>query len=326
MTAVFTARIDVEKRMSTARNHSATHLIHEALREVLGSHVEQKGSYVSPENLRFDFAHFQKMTKEEIREVEKIANRRIRENSIRREMRETPIAEAQAMGAMALFGEKYGETVRVIQFGNSIELCGGTHVKATGDIGMVRIVSESSIAAGIRRIEAITGEAVEKLMDTQQDILLTAKEFFNNAPDLIKAIQRSIEENNELSKKINDFMQEKIQSMRDKLMKEAKEVNGIKEIRVRTMMPAEAIKTLSFQIRNVLNEKLFIVIGNEFEGKPSLTVLLSDDLVAEGYNAVNMVREGAKFIQGGGGGQPFFATAGGKNPAGLEEAIRSIKL
>ena len=326
LTAVFTARIDVEKRMSTARNHSATHLIHEALREVLGSHVEQKGSYVSPENLRFDFAHFQKMTKEEIREVEKIANRRIRENSIRREMRETPIAEAQAMGAMALFGEKYGETVRVIQFGNSIELCGGTHVKATGDIGMVRIVSESSIAAGIRRIEAITGEAVEKLMDTQQDILLTAKEFFNNAPDLIKAIQRSIEENNELSKKINDFMQEKIQSMRDKLMKEAKEVNGIKEIRVRTMMPAEAIKTLSFQIRNVLNEKLFIVIGSEFEGKPSLTVLLSDDLVAEGYNAVNMVREGAKFIQGGGGGQPFFATAGGKNPAGLEEAIRSIKL
>ena len=326
MTAVFTARIDVEKRMSTARNHSATHLIHEALREVLGSHVEQKGSYVSPENLRFDFAHFQKMTKEEIREVEKIANRKIRENSIRREMRETPIAEAQAMGAMALFGEKYGETVRVIQFGNSIELCGGTHVKATGDIGMVRIVSESSIAAGIRRIEAITGEAVEKLMDTQQDILLTAKEFFNNAPDLIKAIQRSIEENNELSKKINDFMQEKIQSMRDKLMKEAKEVNGIKEIRVRTMMPAEAIKTLSFQIRNVLNEKLFIVIGSEFEGKPSLTVLLSDDLVAEGYNAVNMVREGAKFIQGGGGGQPFFATAGGKNPAGLEEAIRSIKL
>ena len=326
LTAVFTARIDVEKRMSTARNHSATHLIHEALREVLGSHVEQKGSYVSPENLRFDFAHFQKMTKEEIREVEKIANRRIRENSIRREMRETPIAEAQAMGAMALFGEKYGETVRVIQFGNSIELCGGTHVKATGDIGMVRIVSESSIAAGIRRIEAITGEAVEKLMDTQQDILLTAKEFFNNAPDLIKAIQRSIEENNELSKKINDFMQEKIQSMCDKLMKEAKEVNGIKEIRVRTMMPAEAIKTLSFQIRNVLNEKLFIVIGSEFEGKPSLTVLLSDDLVAEGYNAVNMVREGAKFIQGGGGGQPFFATAGGKNPAGLEEAIRSIKL
>ena len=326
LTAVFTARIDVEKRMSTARNHSATHLIHEALREVLGSHVEQKGSYVSPENLRFDFAHFQKMTKEEIREVEKIANRRIRENSIRREMRETPIAEAQAMGAMALFGEKYGETVRVIQFGNSIELCGGTHVKATGDIGMVRIVSESSIAAGIRRIEAITGEAVEKLMDTQQDILLTAKEFFNNAPDLIKAIQRSIEENNELSKKINDFMQEKIQSMRDKLMKEAKEVNGIKEIRVRTMMPAEAIKTLSFQIRNVLNEKLFIVIGSEFEGKPSLTVLLSDDLVAEGYNAVNMVREGAKFIQGGGGGQPFFATAGGKNPAGLDEAIKSINL
>ncbi len=326
LTANFTAKIDLEKRMATARNHSATHLVHEALREVLGMHVEQKGSYVSPENLRFDFAHFQKMSKEEIREVERIANRKIRENHIRHEMRETPIAEAQAMGAMALFGEKYGETVRVIQFGDSIELCGGTHVKATGDIGMVRIVSESSIAAGIRRIEAVTGEAVEKLMDVQQDILLNAREFFNNAPDLIKAIQRSIEENHELSKQLNDFMQEKIQLMKEKLMKEAKEVNGIKEIRLRTIMPLEAIKTLSFQIRNVMNEKLLIVIGSEFDGKPSLTVLLSDDLVAEGHNAVNLVREGAKYIQGGGGGQPFFATAGGKNPGGLDEALKSIIL
>ncbi len=322
----FTAKINLDKRLATARNHSATHLVHEALREVLGTHVEQKGSYVSPENLRFDFAHFQKMTKEEIREVERIANRRIRENHFRQEMRETPIAEAQAMGAMALFGEKYGETVRVIKFGNSVELCGGTHVKATGDIGMVRIVSESSIAAGIRRIEAITGEAVENMIDTQQDFLQSVKEFFNNAPDLMKAIQRSIDENHELRKQVEDFMQEKIRLLREKLLKEVKVVNGIKEVRVKTVLPADAIKTLSYQMRNTINEKLLIVIGSVYDDKPSLTVLLSDDLVADGYNAVNLVRESAKHIQGGGGGQPFFATAGGKNPNGLDEAINSIKL
>lgn len=323
----FTAEIDVEKRMATARNHSATHLIHEALREVLGTHVEQKGSFVSPENLRFDFAHYQKMTKEEIREVERIANRKIRENHLRKELRETPIAEAQAMGAIALFGEKYGETVRVIQFGNSIELCGGTHVKATGDIGMVRIISESSIAAGIRRIEAITGEGVEKLIDNQQDVLSTAKELLNNAPDLLKTIQRTVEENQNLRKELDDLKHEKIMEMRDRLLKEAQEVNGIKEIRLKTTLPTDAIKTLAFQIKNKQNEKLLVVIGSLFNSnKPTLTVLLSDDLVTQGYNASNLVREGAKLIQGGGGGQPFFATAGGKNAAGLDDAINSIKL
>lgn len=326
LTGNFKAEIDLEKRMATARNHSATHLVHEALREVLGSHVEQKGSFVSPENLRFDFAHYQKMTKEEIREVERIANKKIRANHLRQELREIPIAEAEAMGAIALFGEKYDETVRVIQFGNSIELCGGTHVKATGDIGMVRIVSESSIAAGIRRIEAITGESVEELIDNQQDILSTAKELLNNAPDILKAIQRSVEENHNLRKQLDDLKHEKIMEMRDKLLKEAQEVNGIKEIRLKTTLPTDAIKTLAFQIKNIQNEKLLVVIGSLFNNKPTLTVLLSDDLVAQGFNASNLVREGAKHIRGGGGGQPFFATAGGKNPDGLDNAINSIKL
>ena len=321
VTATFTATINTENRQATSCNHSATHLLHEALREVLGTHVEQKGSFVSPEALRFDFSHFQKMTKEEIREVEKIANRKIRENHALNEMRETPIAEAQALGAMALFGEKYGETVRVIQFGTSTELCGGTHVQATGEIGMVRITSESSTAAGIRRIEAITAKGVEKLLDEQQDFISDAREFFNNTPDLISAIQKSIEENSDLKKRVEDFMHEKIMNLRDILIEEAKEVNGIKVIRVDAELPTDAVKTLAFQIRNVVNEKLFFVAGCIFDGKPSLTILLSDDLVAGGLNAVNIARDAAKEIQGGGGGQPFFASAGGKNTAGIHKAI-----
>ena len=326
VTVAFLARIHRESRQATACNHSATHLLHEALREVLGTHVEQKGSYVSPESLRFDFSHFQKMTLEEIREVEKRANNKIRENYPLQERRDTPIAEAQKMGAMALFGEKYGETVRVIKFGNSIELCGGTHVGATGNIGIVRIISESSIAAGIRRIEAVTGRAVEKLMDIQQDTLNNAKELFNNTPDLTKAIQKSQEENNELKKQLESFMHERIMNLRDKLIAEAKNENGIHVIRFKTNLSVDAIKTLAFQIRNVQGEKLFVAIAGEYEGKPSLTVLLSDDLVAKGYNAVNITREAAKLIQGGGGGQPFFATAGGKNPLGLDDALNAIKL
>ncbi len=321
VTATFTATINTENRQATSCNHSATHLLHEALREVLGTHVEQKGSFVSPDALRFDFSHFQKMTKEEIRAVESIANRKIRENYALNEMRDTPIAEAQAMGAMALFGEKYGESVRVIQFGTSTELCGGTHVQATGEIGMVRITSESSTAAGIRRIEAITAKEVEKLLDEQQDFISDAREFFNNTPDLMSAIQKSIEENSDLKKRVEDFMHEKIMNLRDILIKEAKEVNGIKVIRVDAELPTDAVKTLAFQIRNVVSEKLFFVAGCVFDGKPSLTVLLSDDLVAGGLNAVNIARDAAKEIQGGGGGQPFFASAGGKNPDGIKKAI-----
>jgi alanyl-tRNA synthetase len=321
VTATFTATIDTEKRKATECNHSATHLLHEALREVLGTHVEQKGSYVSPDALRFDFSHYQKLTKEEIRAVEALANRKIRANYVLNEMRETPIAEAQALGAMALFGEKYGETVRVIQFGSSTELCGGTHVKATGEIGLVRIVAETSIAAGIRRLEAISANGVEKLLDEQQNFIADARELFNNTPDLMLAIQKSIEENADLKKRVENFMHEKILNLRDILIQEANEINGIKVISVDAELPADAVKTLAFQIRNVVSEKLFFVAGCIFDAKPSLTVLISDDLVAGGLNAVNIAREAAKEIQGGGGGQPFFASAGGKNAAGIQKAI-----
>jgi len=321
VTDTFKAAIDVEKRKATECNHSATHLLHEALREVLGTHVEQKGSFVSPDALRFDFSHFQKLTKEEIRTVEAIANRKIRANYSLIERRDTPIAEAQAMGAMALFSEKYGETVRVIQFGTSTELCGGTHVQATGEIGMVRIVSESSIAAGIRRIEAITAKSVEQLIDFQQDSLTDARDFFNNTPDLMSAIRKSIEESSELKKQVETFVHEKIMSLRDELIQEALIIKGIKVINLETNLPAEMIKTLAFQIRNIESEKLFFVTGSVYEGKPSLTVLLSDDLVEKGFNAINIVRDAAKEIQGGGGGQPFFATAGGKNADGIQKAI-----
>ncbi len=326
LTQIFTASIDIEKRLDTARNHSATHILHEALREVLGTHVEQKGSYVSPDNLRFDFSHFQKMTKEEIRKVEALANNRIRANYPLEEMRQIPIDKARQMGAMALFGEKYGENVRVIKFGTSIELCGGTHVNRTGEIGMVRIVAESSIAAGIRRIEAISGKAVEALIDKHEDIMATAKEFFNNTSDLLKAIHNAVKENKDLQKKVDDFRQEKIATLYEKLINEAKTVNGIKEIRFQIVLPTDTIKTLAFKLKNSIDQRLLVVIGSIFEGKPSLTVLLSDDLVEEGHSAVKMVRDAAKYIEGGGGGQPFFAQAGGKNPDGLERAIAAVKL
>jgi len=320
----FNAVVSQSKRRLTAKNHTATHLLHKALRDILGTHVEQKGSLVNSDYLRFDFSHFQKMSKEEIRAVERIANRKIRENIALNEMRETPIGEAQAMGAMALFGEKYGETVRVIQFGTSTELCGGTHVHSTGEIGMVRIVSESSIAAGIRRIEAITGEAVELLMDAHQDILSEAKELLNNVPDILNAIKKQAEENSELKKQIDTINHEKIMQLRDELLQKAVEVNGVKTIRFEGTLTADQAKTLAFQIRNIQETNLFFVAGCVHDGKPSLTVLLSDDLVAKGMNAVNIAREAAKEIQGGGGGQPFFASAGGKNPAGIKQAIAKV--
>jgi len=321
VTATFTATINIENRQAISANHSATHLLHEALREVLGTHVEQKGSYVSPDSLRFDFSHYQKLTKEEIRAVETIANAKIRANAPLNEMRDTPIAQAQALGAMALFGEKYGESVRVIQFGTSTELCGGTHVQATGEIGMVRIITETSIAAGIRRIEAISAKGVEKLINEQQDSLTEAKELLNNTPDVLTAIRRLSDESTELKKQVETFVHEKIMSLRDQLLAGAKTQNGVTIISYQGTLNADQVKTLAFQIRNVQTEKLFFVAGCIADGKPSLTVLLSDDLVAGGLNAVNIARDAAKEIQGGGGGQPFFASAGGKNAAGIEKAI-----
>jgi len=321
VTATFTATINIENRQAISANHSATHLLHEALREVLGTHVEQKGSYVSPDSLRFDFSHYQKLTKEEIRAVETIANAKIRANAPLNEMRDTPIAQAQALGAMALFGEKYGESVRVIQFGTSTELCGGTHVQATGEIGMVRIITETSIAAGIRRIEAISAKGVEKLLNEQQDNLTEAKELLNNTPDVLTAIRRLSDESAELKKQVEVFVHEKIMSLRDQLLAGAKTQNGVTVISYQGTLNADQVKTLAFQIRNVQAEKLFFVAGCVADGKPSLTVLLSDDLVAGGLNAVNIARDAAKEIQGGGGGQPFFASAGGKNAVGIEKAI-----
>jgi alanyl-tRNA synthetase len=319
----FTAKIDVERRRATERNHSATHILHEALREVLGTHVEQKGSYVSPESLRFDFSHFQKLTKDEIRKVEHLANEKIRNNYPLTEHRETPIEKAREMGAMALFGEKYGETVRVVKFGSSVELCGGTHVHSTGEIGMVRIVSESSIAAGIRRIEAITGEAVEKMLDLLQDKIADIQEFIGNAGDLRAALKKVFDENSELRRQAEEFMQKQLAEYAEKLLSKTTETDGITKIKHITKIPAEQVKILAFILKNKRPEKLHVVIGSVFDGKPSITVLLTDDLVAEGLNAVQIVREAAKHIQGGGGGQPFFAQAGGKNADGIEMAINS---
>lgn len=324
------ACVDIDNRAASAANHSATHLLDEALRQVLGTHVEQKGSLVTPHSLRFDFSHFQKVTDEQLREVEHLVNAKIRENLPLTEFRNLPIEKARELGAIALFGEKYGEEVRVVQFGSSVEFCGGTHVAATGKIGMFRILSESSVAAGVRRIEAITGAKVEEMLDTVQDTLNDLKALFNNAPDLKAAIRKYIDENAGLKKQIEEYVNEKTGLIKEKLLKNAKDINGIKLITLNMPMPAEAVKNLAFQLRGEIPENLFFVAGSIDNNKPLLTVMLSDNLVKAGFNAGKLVREAAKLIQGGGGGQPHFATAGGKNPDGLsaamDEIIRSVQL
>ncbi len=318
------ACVDTEKRAACAANHSATHLLDEALREVLGEHVEQKGSLVTPDSLRFDFSHFQKVSDEEIRKIEHLANAKIRANIPLQEYRNMPIEEAKELGAIALFGEKYGDSVRVIQFGSSIEFCGGTHVAATGSIGMVKIVSESSVAAGVRRIEAYTGAKVEEMLDTIQDTLHDLRGLFNNAPDLMGTIHKYIEDNAGLKKQVEDFMKEKEAEIKARLLKDIKEVNGIKVIKFCAPLPADMVKNIAFQLRGEITENLFFVAGTEYEGKPMLTVMLSDNLVTGGLKAGNLVKEAAKLIQGGGGGQPHFATAGGKNPDGLSAAVDKV--
>ncbi len=324
VTATFKAVIDKEARQAIACNHSATHLLHEALREVLGLHVEQKGSYVSPQSLRFDFSHFQKVTDEELRRVEMIANRKVREAIALDEHRHVPIAEAKAMGAMALFGEKYGEEVRVIRFGSSVELCGGTHVANTGNIGMIKIISESSIAAGIRRIEAITGARVEETVNVLQDSLKEIAALFNNAPNLKQTIHKAIEENAELRKQAEEFMKEKMVSIKNRLLKDAEQVNGVTLVRFRGPMAPDAAKGIAFMLRGEVTQGLAFIAATCDKDKPLLTVMLSDDLVAEGKNASAIVREAAKLIQGGGGGQPYFAQAGGKNAEKLAEALECM--
>ena len=318
------ACVDTDKRAACAANHSCTHLLDEALRQVLGTHVEQKGSLVTPDSLRFDFSHFQKVTPEQIREVEHLVNAKIRENVPLTEYRNLPIEKAKELGAIALFGEKYGDEVRVVQFGSSIEFCGGTHVSATGKIGMVKIISESSVAAGVRRIEAVTGAKVEEMFDTVQDTINDLKALFNNAPDLKAAISKYIEENAGLKKQMEEFMKEKEAAVKNKLIEGAKEINGVKVIKAVLPMPADAVKNIAFQLKGQFTENLFVVIGSVFENKPLLTVTMSEDQVKAGLNAGQLVREAAKLIQGGGGGQPHFATAGGKNPDGLNAAVDKV--
>ena len=326
VTAVFTAKINEKKRIQCECNHSATHLLHEALREVLGTHVEQKGSYVSPDALRFDFSHFQKVTDEEIRKVEKLVGEKIRANYVLEEHRNMPIAKAQEMGAMALFGEKYGEEVRVVKYGTSIELCGGTHIPATGMIGSLRIVSESSVAAGVRRIEAVTAEAAENYTFMLQDSIRELRAMFNNVPNLAQTIRKSIEENAELKKQVAEYIKEKVQQLKKELIEKAEERNGVKVIVFKGEISVDAIKDVAFQIKGEAQKdgKVFFVGGIKDGNKCALMVAMSEPLVADGLNAGKLVKDAAKFIQGGGGGQPHFATAGGKNPDGISDAVDAV--
>ncbi|MDE6283944.1 MAG: alanine--tRNA ligase [Muribaculaceae bacterium] len=324
--SVFEARIDLDARQATSANHSATHLLHKALREVLGTHVEQKGSFVSPEVLRFDFSHFQKVTPEELRKVERLANSYVRKAIPRDEHRNVPIAEAREMGAMALFGEKYGDEVRVIRYGDSVELCGGTHVDNTGNIGMIKIISESSIASGIRRIEAITGKNVEDAIDHVQDTLREIGMLLHNAPDVVAALRKSIEENADLRRQAEEYMQERIEMMGRQMLESAEVTStDIKLVKMSGTRIPDVVKNVAFKIRTLSPEKTaFIAATVDVSGKPLLTVMLTNDLVAEGKNASTMVREAAKAIKGGGGGQPGFAQAGGKDAQGIDAALESL--
>ena len=316
------ACVDTDKRRACEANHTATHLVDEALREVLGTHVEQKGSLVSPDGLRFDFSHFQKVTDDELRQVERLVNEKIRMDLPLQEHRDLPIEEAKKLGAIALFGEKYGDKVRVVQFGNSIEFCGGVHASSTGRIGMFKIISESSIAAGVRRIEAITGEAVENMVASLQDTIGSLKALLPGA-SLEASVKKALDENAQLKKQLEEFQKEKAGQLKGNLIAQAKDINGIKVISAVISASAAMAKDLVFGIRGEMTANTIVIIGSEEDGKPMLTVSVSEDLTSR-FNAGQMVREAAKYIQGGGGGQPHFATAGGKNPDGLHQAVDAI--
>ena len=323
--ADFMACVDVDKRNASAANHTATHLLDYALKQVLGDHVEQKGSYVSPDTLRFDFSHFQKVTDEELRQVERLVNSMIREDLPLDEHRDTPLEEAKKLGAIALFGEKYGDKVRVVRFGPSCEFCGGIHAASTGRIGMFKIISESSVAAGIRRIEAKTGTECEEMMYNLEDALKAIRAMFNNAKDLRGVIEKYIEEHDTMKKSIESFQAQAVERAKDKLVEKARVVNGVTVASAVLPMTAQSAKDLAFKVREAISENLLCVIGSVDQGKPMLTVMMSEDVVKDhNLNAGQLVREAAKLIQGGGGGQPHFATAGGKNPDGLSAAVDAI--
>ena len=319
------AKVDAERRQAIACNHSATHILHYALREVLGKHVEQKGSLVTPESLRFDFSHFQKVTPEELRKVEMLANQLIRQDIRLEESRHTPIAEAKAMGAMALFGEKYGDDVRVIKYGPSVELCGGCHVSSTGRIGSVRIIMETSIAAGVRRIEAVTSAKADQLYYGMQDILNHLRDIFHNAPDLEGAILKQIEENTDLKKRIDRYVAEKIEMFRDRIIASAEDFGDIKLVRLQGDHNPEMIRGVMPLLRGKFTDvKFAVIVATQWEGKPTIAVFLSQPLVDEGKNAGAMIKSAAKHIQGGGGGQPWMATAGGRDVNGLAAAMEEL--
>lgn len=323
--ADFMACVDTDKREASAANHTATHLLDYALKQVLGDHVEQKGSFVSHDTLRFDFSHFQKMTDEEIRKVEMLVNDMIRQDIPLDEHRDMPLDEAKKMGAIALFGEKYGDKVRVVKFGPSIEFCGGIHAHSTGRIGMFKIISESSVAAGVRRIEAKTGKECEMLMYDLEDGMKAIKALFNNTKDLLGVIEKYIEEHDSMKKSIEQFQAERVERVKEKLISQARIVNGVKVIASTLIMKQDAAKDLVFKIRAAEPERMLCVVGSTFDGRPTLSVMISEDLVKEhGLNAGQMVREAAKLIKGGGGGQPHFATAGGKEIDGLSAAVDKV--
>ena len=324
-TAEFMACVDTDKRDASAANHTATHLLDYALKQVLGDHVEQKGSYVSPDTLRFDFSHFQKVTDEELRQVERMVNDMIRQDIHIDEHRDVPFDEAKKLGAIALFGEKYGDKVRVVRFGPSCEFCGGIHASSTGRIGFFKIISESSVAAGIRRIEAKTGKECEDLLYVMEDHMKAIKALFNNAKDLEGVIQKYIDEHDAMKKEIESFQAQAVERTKNYLMKEIRTINGVNVIsRVVEMRPA-AVKDLVFQLRAAVEPPFLCAIGSKFQDKPQLSIMMSDDMVKDhGLNAGQMVREAAKLIQGGGGGQPHYAQAGGKNADGLSAAVDKV--
>jgi len=321
----FKAVVDVEKRRLTANNHSATHLMHEALRKILGAHVEQKGSYVGPDYLRFDFSHFSKMTHEEIKQVETFVNQKIRENIPIDEHRSLPMQEAKNMGALMFFGEKYGEKVRVVRYGESVELCGGTHVASTGQIGLFKIVSESAIAAGIRRIEAVTAAQADKYIESKLELLEELQKLIKNPADPLKGLQAIIDQNNQLQKQIAEKNSQLAKLERDILLKTSERYGNIDLIAQKTQLDSAAVKDLAYNLKDTTSN-LIMLLGSEKDGKASLSLIISNDLVQSGkFDASKLVRELAKEIEGGGGGQPFFATAGGKNPSGIENAFRRMK-
>ena len=321
--AEFMACVDVERRNAIEANHTCTHLLDEALREVLGEHVEQKGSLVTPDSLRFDFSHFEKVTPEQLRQVEHIVNEKIRQDIPLQDHRDVPIEEAKKLGAIALFGEKYGDRVRVVQFDSSVEFCGGCHASSTGRLGMVKIISESSVAAGVRRIEAITGAKVEEMLNKMIDSAAEIRTMLNNAPDAKVAIQKALNESAALKAQIDALMREKAADVKASMKANIQDIKGFNVMKAVVPMPADIVKDIAFQLKGEVENSL-IVIGSVCDGKPLLTAIASDSVVANGVNIGKNIREAAKLIQGGGGGQPHFATAGGKNPDALAEAVDKL--